>query len=231
MLNFPCPRCNLMICSACLASHPNITCMQYQALPVFDRSLDDQAFLRLAKNQRYARCGNCQHYVERTTGCNNIHCRCGHQFCYACHAPTNSCICGSNQHAPIYRHAGHYQPVYGYQAPAHAPVHPPQAPPQSIPLPPAPVPVLVAGNPPVSGALEGKQGGDPLQGHRKNEAHRIDGTDEKATTPCKTHQWRRVNSTMEVRRCDNCLEKKNCFQNKCDICGLRVCSTCRYRRI
>jgi len=39
----------------------------------------------LASQQGWKRCGKCGHMVERSSGCNHMHCAgCGHHFCYRC---------------------------------------------------------------------------------------------------------------------------------------------------
>lgn len=211
-LNIACPKCKLVICSACLASHPNYTCAQFKALPEAERTLDDLAFLDLAKAKRYARCSKCHHYVERIDGCNNIVCRCRHSFCYACNASTSKCVCGRNQHATTNRPN---QYTVGPPPPARAaPAPKPAAVPAPVSVKPAAVPAAAA-----------------HVHHHGTKSSTGKGTQPKrAPQPCQTHQWH-ADETMELHVCDNCLQNKYIFQNRCVTCGMRVCSTCRFRRL
>ncbi|CDO75745.1 hypothetical protein BN946_scf184921.g21 [Trametes cinnabarina] len=56
------------------------------ALPLDDRSPEDQEALRLMKAENWRRCPNCSYIVELTHGCNHITCRCKTEFCFRCGA-------------------------------------------------------------------------------------------------------------------------------------------------
>ncbi|KAL7284060.1 hypothetical protein ACG7TL_001337 [Trametes sanguinea] len=62
----------------------NLNCEEYQALPLDDRSPEDQDALRLIKAENWRRCPNCSFIVELTHGCNHITCRCKTEFCFKC---------------------------------------------------------------------------------------------------------------------------------------------------
>ncbi|KAI0827131.1 hypothetical protein BC628DRAFT_1409914 [Trametes gibbosa] len=90
-----CPACNLVICVPCRTVwHHELTCEEYQALPLDDRDPEDQKALRLMKANIYRwayipaenwrRCPKCSFIVELTHGCNHITCRCKTEFCFKC---------------------------------------------------------------------------------------------------------------------------------------------------
>lgn len=66
-----------------------LTCQQFQALPPELRSAEDAAVHHIARSKLWKRCParGCGHMVERSEGCNHMHCICGCSFCYGCGAP------------------------------------------------------------------------------------------------------------------------------------------------
>jgi len=80
-----CPSCSMAICVPCrVVWHDDLTCEEYQALPLDDRSPEDQQALKLMKAQHWRRCPKCSFIVELTHGCNHITCRCKTEFCFRC---------------------------------------------------------------------------------------------------------------------------------------------------
>ncbi|GJZ92322.1 zinc finger, C6HC-type containing protein [Tanacetum coccineum] len=80
-----CPHCNRLFCAQCKVTwHSGISCSEYQSLKKDERDPSDLMLRDLAKNKAWKRCPKCNFYVERTTGCEHIACRCGYQFCYMC---------------------------------------------------------------------------------------------------------------------------------------------------
>nr|GEX41085.1 zinc finger, C6HC-type [Tanacetum cinerariifolium] len=81
-----CPHCNRLFCARCKVSwHAGMDCEEYQSLIKKGKiARSDSMLMDLAKNKKWKRCPNCNIYVERTTGCEHIACRCGYQFCYEC---------------------------------------------------------------------------------------------------------------------------------------------------
>ncbi|KAF0441775.1 E3 ubiquitin-protein ligase arih1 [Gigaspora margarita] len=80
-----CPMCHESFCPLCRVSwHKDLTCEEYQALPLHERSPEDREVLNLAKNERWQRCPKCNMLVQLETGCNHITCRCKAEFCYVC---------------------------------------------------------------------------------------------------------------------------------------------------
>ncbi|KAL4245496.1 hypothetical protein ABKN59_009402 [Abortiporus biennis] len=82
-----CPACSTMICIPCrVVWHANLNCEEFQALPLDERSPEDQQALQLMKAKNWRRCPKCAVIVELTIGCNHIQCRCGAHFCFRCGA-------------------------------------------------------------------------------------------------------------------------------------------------
>ncbi|KAI0674525.1 hypothetical protein C8Q78DRAFT_1015358 [Trametes maxima] len=80
-----CPSCNSLICVPCrVVWHDDLTCEEYQALPLDDRSPEDQKALQLIKAENWRRCPSCAFIVELALGCNHITCRCKTEFCFKC---------------------------------------------------------------------------------------------------------------------------------------------------
>ncbi|KAF8189939.1 hypothetical protein K438DRAFT_1832370 [Mycena galopus ATCC 62051] len=80
-----CPRCRGSLCKSCkVVWHDNLTCVQYQALPLNERAPEDVAFANLAAQEKWRRCPKCSAMVELKFGCNHITCVCKHHFCYQC---------------------------------------------------------------------------------------------------------------------------------------------------
>ena len=85
-------------------------CEQYQA-ERGDPEASDAAFASFAKQQHLKQCPKCQFWVEKTSGCDAMHCRCNLVFCYVCggvakataarlgsgSAALAACRCGSNR--------------------------------------------------------------------------------------------------------------------------------------
>ncbi|XP_076890393.1 E3 ubiquitin-protein ligase RSL1-like [Bidens hawaiensis] len=85
-----CPNCHRLFCVQCkVAWHCGINCIEYQSLKKGEKSPNDILLTNLAKEKRWMKCPNCKLFVEKTSGCNHISCRCGHQFCYRCGKPDN----------------------------------------------------------------------------------------------------------------------------------------------
>ncbi|KAK5703595.1 hypothetical protein LTR17_021964 [Elasticomyces elasticus] len=53
----------------------------------------DADLLETAKEERWQKCPGCQHLVERSEGCPDMHCRCGTNFCYGCGKLSLECKC------------------------------------------------------------------------------------------------------------------------------------------
>ena len=86
--SFKCDQCKSQLCAYCKASHPSITCSQYRALPLSDKSLEDVQFFDEARRQQYSRCNKCGRFVSKISGCDSIYCPCGHTFNYHSHRYT-----------------------------------------------------------------------------------------------------------------------------------------------
>lgn len=56
----------------------------------------DEAFLKLAEDEKWRACPKCHAMVSRGSGCNDMRCRCGQKFCYTCgttYAAGRTCSC------------------------------------------------------------------------------------------------------------------------------------------
>lgn len=78
-----CSECGLTWCFSCQASwHDGITCRQYRK---GDRLLKSWAHEVQHGQVNAQKCPKCQVYIQRTTGCDHMHCtRCKTDFCYRC---------------------------------------------------------------------------------------------------------------------------------------------------
>jgi len=80
-----CPLCQKSFCLVCRVSpwHAGVRCEQYQAE---HGNVDeaDKLFHAFASQQKLKQCPKCKHFVEKTNGCNAMHCRCNLVFCYKC---------------------------------------------------------------------------------------------------------------------------------------------------
>ena len=104
-----CPLCSKSFCLLCRAEpwHTGMRCEQFQA-ERGDPEASDAAFAQFASSQRLkqcaianrsspplaresnpplrpsARCPKCRWWVEKSSGCDAMHCRCNLVFCYKC---------------------------------------------------------------------------------------------------------------------------------------------------
>ena len=75
-----CPLCWALTCAECRAPwHEEWTCAEARRIRA-----DAAAVGTLAKENRWMPCPNCHALIEKTDGCNHIHCICGQDFCYWC---------------------------------------------------------------------------------------------------------------------------------------------------
>ncbi|KAI0053773.1 hypothetical protein FA95DRAFT_1586011 [Auriscalpium vulgare] len=80
-----CPACTQHLCVPCRSIwHEDMTCEEYQALPLEDRSPDDLLVLQIVKAENWRRCPRCAYIVELSMGCNHVTCRCKAEFCFKC---------------------------------------------------------------------------------------------------------------------------------------------------
>ena len=80
-----CPMCSQSFCLVCRTSpwHRGVRCEQYQA-ENGDPEAADATFAAFAQNQKLKQCPKCTSWVEKTSGCDAMHCRCNLVFCYKC---------------------------------------------------------------------------------------------------------------------------------------------------
>lgn len=71
-----CPFCHRLFCAACKVPwHSGIECEEFQRLNDDERENEDLLLRKLAEENKWRRCPNCNFYVERTDGCPHITCR------------------------------------------------------------------------------------------------------------------------------------------------------------
>lgn len=82
-----CDQCGHIECRWCHYPHNSIddhcTCT----------GIDQDEEITLCQEVYLTKCQACGHYIERTQGCNNMTCICGHNFCYICLAEPDQCSC------------------------------------------------------------------------------------------------------------------------------------------
>ena len=94
-----CEVCKVKMCLSCRCYyHDNMSCEAYQKLPLSERAAEDVSLHRLASDQHWRRCPNCNAFVEKRDGCNHVKCLCGTDFCYVCSTAYKSTV--ANQQNP-----------------------------------------------------------------------------------------------------------------------------------
>ncbi|XP_067685396.1 uncharacterized protein [Haliotis asinina] len=80
---FRCPDCSVRICTSChIQYHDGLTCAMYNSAKDDEGSLE--AWLA-AHAKTTKKCPNCKTPIEKTEGCNNMHCKaCKCSFCWLC---------------------------------------------------------------------------------------------------------------------------------------------------
>jgi len=87
-----CPLCRHQYCMKCKCDyHHGKTCKEY--LREKSESSMDKAFYEFVQGAKYKMCSRCNHWIEKSQGCNHMTCRCGYQFCYVCGGPYKKCRC------------------------------------------------------------------------------------------------------------------------------------------
>ena len=118
-----CPLCKKSFCLVCRTEpwHTGVRCEAFQqqrAAESGDVDAADAAFAQFASKQKLRSCPKCKFWVEKTDGCDAMHCRCNLVFCYVCGGclkggiaaksgiamPT--CTCGKNRDAELRAHEG-----------------------------------------------------------------------------------------------------------------------------
>ncbi|KAG7534904.1 IBR domain [Arabidopsis thaliana x Arabidopsis arenosa] len=75
-----CFKCGGDFCIHCKVPwHSKLTCTKYKRLHTQN---DDAELKSLANLREWRQCSNCQHMIERSSGCDHMTCRCGNSFNY-----------------------------------------------------------------------------------------------------------------------------------------------------
>ena len=91
-----CPLCKKHYCLTCkVAYHEGVTCKEYRA--THDVEKLDAEFVAFAKGKQFKQCPHCAFWVERSTGCDHMTCRCGKYFCYKCGGIYGKCPCATER--------------------------------------------------------------------------------------------------------------------------------------
>ncbi|XP_046557387.1 LOW QUALITY PROTEIN: ATP-dependent RNA helicase DEAH12, chloroplastic-like [Haliotis rubra] len=90
---FRCPDCSVRTCTTCHAQyHDGLTCAMYNSAKDDEDSLEKWL---AADSKTTKKCPNCKTPIEKTEGCNNMHCEaCTCSFCWlclACFQESNAC--------------------------------------------------------------------------------------------------------------------------------------------
>ena len=81
--HFKCPLCNKDYCIKCQDEwHTGVNCDQYKKSK--DVNLLDKQFIDFINGTHFKMCPFCKAWVEKTTGCDHMTCKCGKEFCYKC---------------------------------------------------------------------------------------------------------------------------------------------------
>ncbi|KAK9726851.1 hypothetical protein RND81_05G241600 [Saponaria officinalis] len=80
-----CPSCRRLFCARCRVKwHVGVTCDEFEKLKDDEREYDDLVVMKMAKDNKWRRCGSCSFFVEKSDGCLHMTCRCKYEFCYQC---------------------------------------------------------------------------------------------------------------------------------------------------
>nr|XP_018461479.1 PREDICTED: probable E3 ubiquitin-protein ligase RNF217 [Raphanus sativus] len=79
-----CPSCHRLFCAQCeVPWHAGRVCKDMKKKKK-NSDKEDALLIDLAKQKKWRRCPKCKFYVEKSSGCLHIICRCGFHFCYLC---------------------------------------------------------------------------------------------------------------------------------------------------
>ncbi|XP_071093269.1 uncharacterized protein [Haliotis cracherodii] len=80
---FQCPECSVRICTSCHTQyHDGLTCAMYKSAKDDEGSLEQWLAVH---SKTTMKCPNCKTPIEKTEGCNNMHCKaCDCSFCWLC---------------------------------------------------------------------------------------------------------------------------------------------------
>jgi hypothetical protein len=117
-----CPLCAKSYCLVCRTEpwHSGVRCEAFQrqhAAESGDVDAADAAFEQFASRQKLRACPKCKFWVEKTSGCDAMHCRCNLVFCYQCGGVLRGgqarktlglreCACGPQHDAVLRAHEG-----------------------------------------------------------------------------------------------------------------------------
>ena len=81
--DFRCQSCKKHYCLTCMVPfHTGMSCATFMAQRKYDENEDK--FLKFVKGSKFKQCPKCKIWVQKTHGCDHMHCPCGKHFCYRC---------------------------------------------------------------------------------------------------------------------------------------------------
>lgn len=92
---FDCALCRKKYCLACKVNyHTGMTCEKFRESEINKKTQNaDNQFMNFVRGTNYKQCPNCKFWVEKSSGCNHMVCRCRYEFCYACGGKYMACKC------------------------------------------------------------------------------------------------------------------------------------------
>mmetsp|Transcript_6231 Transcript_6231/g.6985 ORF Transcript_6231/g.6985 Transcript_6231/m.6985 type:complete len:128 (+) Transcript_6231:936-1319(+) len=87
---FKCKFCDKTYCIMCRVDwHEGLNCKEYRELNGYPP--EDRAFYKYIKGTQFKQCPKCQFWVEKSSGCDHMTCRCKYEFCYKCGGKYRAC--------------------------------------------------------------------------------------------------------------------------------------------
>ncbi|CAI2367338.1 unnamed protein product [Moneuplotes crassus] len=89
---FKCSICHKNYCIMCRVEwHDGLNCQEYRELNGYPP--EDRAFYKFIKGAQFKQCPQCKYWVEKSSGCDHMTCRCRYEFCYRCGGKYQACDC------------------------------------------------------------------------------------------------------------------------------------------
>ncbi|KAI3937714.1 hypothetical protein MKX01_031192 [Papaver californicum] len=89
-----CPNCKNLFCFKCMVPWKEYhRCIPKSKTAVADIDSNDVSLMGIVKHNKWMRCPYCHHYVERSSGCRTVTCRCKRTFCHNCGINAIPCVC------------------------------------------------------------------------------------------------------------------------------------------
>ncbi|KAI3980316.1 hypothetical protein MKX01_001387 [Papaver californicum] len=97
-----CPNCKNLLGFKCMVPWKEFhRCIPKSKTAVAHIDSNDVPFMGIVKHNKLMRCPSCHHYVERSSGCRTVTCRCNRTFCHNCGSNATSCVCDNVEFCSI----------------------------------------------------------------------------------------------------------------------------------